>query len=409
MKNWRPISLLPVVYKIVSSAVANRIKSQLDKVVSREQTGFIKGRYIGENTRLIYDVMHQCDIRKISGLLMLIDFEKAFDSISWKFLYDVFHFFNFSKNQIAWIKLLNCDIESTVLQYGHMSEFFKIGRGCRQSDPIATSEFLLCAQIMYLMIMTNKNIAGVFVEGIEYKISQFADDTTLILDDNPLSLRAALNTIEIYGSVSGLKINKDKTKIVWIGKKKYSKHNLCPELNLLWGDTNFDLLGIKFHVDLDKMIELNYDRCLSKIENLASAWNRRYLTPLGKITVIKCFFLSSFIHLFAALPSPSKLFLKKLEQFFFKFIWDNKPDKIKRDQISKPYLQGGLNMFNVRIFIASLKVSWVRRLYLCNDSPWGKLFDTTVTDISSLIDHGSSYSRHIAKITLNPFLERGII
>ena len=58
LKNWRPISLLSVIYKIGSSAVANRIKKYLDKIISPSQSGFVSGRYIGHSTRLIYDIMY---------------------------------------------------------------------------------------------------------------------------------------------------------------------------------------------------------------------------------------------------------------------------------------------------------------------------------------------------------------
>ena len=88
------------------------------------------------------------------------------------------------------MKLLNSDIESSILQYGHMSQYFSIGRGCRQGDPIDSFEFLPCVQIRCSMIMTNKHITGISVEGTEYKHSQFADDATLLLDDNPFSLHA---------------------------------------------------------------------------------------------------------------------------------------------------------------------------------------------------------------------------
>ena len=121
------------------------------------------------------------------------------------------------------------------------------------------------------------------------------------------------------------------------------------------------------------MIELNYDICLKKIIKLISAWNKRYLTPLGKITVIKCLLLSNLTHLFTTLPSPGKYFLRKLEQLLYKFLWDGKPDKIKREHVCMPYDQGGLNMLNIRVFIGSLKISWMRRLYLCNDAPWQNL------------------------------------
>ena len=85
IKNWRPISLLCVIYKLASAALAERLKPLLDIMISQSQSGFSKGRRISESTRLIYDLMYYTEKKQIPGLLMLIDFEKAFDSVSWNF------------------------------------------------------------------------------------------------------------------------------------------------------------------------------------------------------------------------------------------------------------------------------------------------------------------------------------
>ena len=82
LKNWQPITLLNVFYKLVSGCISHRIKSTLDTLIAESQTSFIQGRFLGENTRFIYDLMQYTEINKIPGLLMLIDCEKAFDSIS---------------------------------------------------------------------------------------------------------------------------------------------------------------------------------------------------------------------------------------------------------------------------------------------------------------------------------------
>ena len=100
LKNWRPISLLNVSYKIASSCIANRIKQVLGYLIHDNQKGFLQGRFIGENTRVIYDVIHSTFEKHIPGILLLIDFEKAFDSISWKFMYKVIEFFNFGPDLI---------------------------------------------------------------------------------------------------------------------------------------------------------------------------------------------------------------------------------------------------------------------------------------------------------------------
>ena len=79
LKNWRRISLLNVIYKLMSSVIANRVKSVLDKVISNDQKGFIAGRYIGENIRTIYDILFETKQQEIPGLLVSVDFQQAFD------------------------------------------------------------------------------------------------------------------------------------------------------------------------------------------------------------------------------------------------------------------------------------------------------------------------------------------
>ena len=69
------------------------------------------------------------------------------------------------------------------------------------------------------MVIHNRGIKGISLNNTEIKMSQYADDTTLILDGSRQSLMAALNTLETYVVISGLLVNTDKTQIVWIGKK----------------------------------------------------------------------------------------------------------------------------------------------------------------------------------------------
>ena len=77
MKYWRPISLLNVVYKLASSVIANRVKQTLQDIIHENQKGFIAGRFIGENIRLIYDVLFETKQQNIPGLILSIDFEKS--------------------------------------------------------------------------------------------------------------------------------------------------------------------------------------------------------------------------------------------------------------------------------------------------------------------------------------------
>ena len=85
-KNWRPISLLNCDYKIAAKSIANRIKRTLPSVINNDQTGFQKNRFIGENITLLNSILSYTDIEKIPGLLLFIDFEKAFDTLEWSFI-----------------------------------------------------------------------------------------------------------------------------------------------------------------------------------------------------------------------------------------------------------------------------------------------------------------------------------
>ena len=112
---------LNTVYKIASGAIA---KPTLQKLIHTDQTGFISGRYLGENIRLIYDIMHYTEEQNIPGLLLLIDFEKAFDSVSWSFIYEALKYFGFGTSIIQWIKLFSKNAKLAVNQGGKLSDFF---------------------------------------------------------------------------------------------------------------------------------------------------------------------------------------------------------------------------------------------------------------------------------------------
>ena len=87
LKNWRPISLLNTDYKIVAKLLSLRIKKVLPHLISDDQYGFLKGRFIGENIRLFINIQNFCKTHNVKGLALSIDFEKAFDMIDWNCLY----------------------------------------------------------------------------------------------------------------------------------------------------------------------------------------------------------------------------------------------------------------------------------------------------------------------------------
>ena len=139
--------------------------------------------------------MHYTEEHNIPGLLLLIDFEKALDSVSWSFLYKVLEFFGFGNSIISWIKLFNNNASLSENQSGDLSPFFYIGRGCRQGDPVSPFLFILWVEILGIMIRNNKNIKGITIDKKEHKLSQYADDTFFLLDGTSNSFNETLNAL----------------------------------------------------------------------------------------------------------------------------------------------------------------------------------------------------------------------
>ena len=191
------------------------------------------------------------------------------------------------------------------------------------------------------MIRNNKDIKGIKINEKEHKLSQYADDSLFFLDGTSKSLNETLNVLSEFARYSGLKINFGKTHAVWIGLKKYSTASVKTRLKLCLGKTDFKLLGIIFQVSLDKLQIVNYTDKIQKIKSLIKLWKRRYLTQLGKITVIKTLLLPILNHLFISILNPSDRILKEVNDMFYEFLWEG-PSKIKQSVVVKEYFEGGL-------------------------------------------------------------------
>ena len=267
----RPITLLNTDYKIAAKAIANRLKIVIPKIVNNDQTGFIKGRFIGENIRLIQGIINYTATQNIPGQLLFLDFEKAFDTVERSFIWKTLESFNFGSSIINWIKLCYQNIESCILNNGWASGYFTLDRGVRQGCPLSPYIFIICVELLAEKIRQNKTVKGISVQNEEIKISQFANDATIILDGSKESFTAALQHLEQFGFISGLRL-------------------------------------------------------------VLSSWKYRRLSLLGKITVLKSLVASQFVYILAPLPSNHTA-LDEFNRIFYNFLWDGKGDKIKRDSI----------------------------------------------------------------------------
>ena len=194
--------------------ISKTIKNVLPSIIHENQSGFVPGHKIEQAINIIQDIMNYTEHKKMSGFFLVIDFEKAFDSIEWDFMIKCLKKFNFGKDILTWVKSLYNDVSSCVINNGTTCPYFKVGRGARQSDPLSPYLFIICVGMLPIAIRNNKIIKGIH-KGKEFKLTQFADDLTYSLSD--IQSGKQLFKFEIC---LGLKLNISKTEALWIGKDK---------------------------------------------------------------------------------------------------------------------------------------------------------------------------------------------
>ncbi len=203
LKHWRPISLLNTDYKILVKLLANRMKEVLPSIISEDQSGYLKGRYIGQNIRLLQDISFFIELKQLPCTLLAIDFEKDFDSLNWKILLKTLKHLNFGPNFISYVKFMYNNIESAILNNGSTGNYFKLERGVRQGCPLSVYLFILAIEVLANKIRNDPDIKGIKIDNKELKIRLLADDITLILKDL-LSLEYSIKPLNSFNIVLAL-------------------------------------------------------------------------------------------------------------------------------------------------------------------------------------------------------------
>ena len=160
---------------------------------------------MGTNIRLVNDVKDYFDMTDKNGILFMLDFTKAFDSLEWKFLLKTLRFFNFGPSFIKWIETVCHQPVACVKNNGHFSDTFGISRGIRQGCPVSALLFIVCAEILGKRIRSCNTLGGFVFSCPEkpVKVIQYADNGILFLNSKN-EMCTALNVLNKFGKVSGL-------------------------------------------------------------------------------------------------------------------------------------------------------------------------------------------------------------
>jgi exonuclease III len=225
IKDFRPISLVTGIYKIIAKVLANRMRKVMDRVISKPQSAFVKGRQILDSVLIANECLDSRIKSGDPGVMCKLDMEKAYDHVDWNFLLYLLKRCGFGDRWCSWIKHCISTVRFSVLINGSPSGFFGSSRGVRQGDPLSPFLFVLIMEAFSRMIdaiYSRGLISGFSVgsrnhDNVEVSHLLFADDTLVFCgaDASQISYLRAL--LVCFEAVSGLKVNLTKSSLIPVG------------------------------------------------------------------------------------------------------------------------------------------------------------------------------------------------
>ena len=331
LEQYRPISLVGVMYKIISKVLAERMKKVLPAIIDECQSAFLKDRGILDSVLTANEVLEDLRRRRVSGLCLKVDFKKAYDSVRWDYLYDMLHRMRFHSKWIMWIKGCLASATVSVLVNGCPTEEFHPLRGLRQGDPLAPFLFLVAAeglaglvrQAVKVNLYSGLNIGS---KEVELCIIQFADDTLFLCQDaysNVFTLKALLRGFEV---ASGLKINFRKSKLAGINVRESNMDCYTKTLNCSQMEVPFIYLGLE--VGGNPRRKKFWEPVLNKLKSRLSVWKGRFLSMAGRLCLIKSV-LSAIPLFYLSLFKAPEVVCKSIIRIQRRFMWgwgkENRP------------------------------------------------------------------------------------
>ena len=399
IKNWRPISLINVDAKIASKALAKRLEKALPEIIHFNQNAFVKGRTIFDAIRTIEDVIEHTKQNGLAGILVAIDFEKAFDTLNFNYLIRILHEFNFGPSFIQWIRVLYNNASSCVMNHGFSTGPFPLGRGVGQGDPLSPYLFIMALEVLAIRVRNDDSIQGFKIGDEIIRLSLFADDMTCFLKDK-LSYINLFRLLKAFGECSGLKVNHEKTEALALGDNSLwedlsNMHTLCNVIKIL---------GIHFGGNDKERDDLNFRETLKSIKKSRNLWKWRGLSLLGRIQIIKTFAIPKLMFRASVIPISKEL-IKNADSIFYSFIWNGK-DKVKRNVLSASIENGGLNMLDIDSMIRTKRVICIKKYLEDYRSPWKFFLEERLSSVGGSFALHCNFNTSKLLVKLPPFYKQ---
>ena len=332
LNDFRPISLVGSLYKILAKVLANRLKMVIGSVVSETQSAFVKNRQILDGILIANEVVDEARKTRKELMLFKVDFEKANDSVDWGYLDAVMHKMEFPVLWRKWIRECVSTATASILVNGSPTYEFPMQRGLRQGDPLSPFLFLLAAEglnVMMTLVVENNLFSGYTVGTSNTTVVshlQFADDTLLLGTKSWANVRALRAVLTLFADMSGLKVNFHKSMLTSINIAESWLNEAASILNCKVGTVPFLYPGLSIGGNPRRLAF--WDPVVNTIKSRLSGWQSRFLSFGGRFVLLKSVLTSLPVYALSFFKAPSGI-ISIIESIFYKFFWGGSEDNRK--------------------------------------------------------------------------------
>jgi len=392
---FRPISLVGCLYKIISKALSLRLKKVIGKVIDARQSTFLEGRGLLDSVLVANEVLEEYKRKRKSCVFFKVDYEKSYDSVNWDFIFYMFKRLGFCERWIRWIKGCLESASVSVLVNGSPTREFFPRKGLCQGDPLAPFLFLIVAEGLagVARVAEEKKLIDSLEVGknkVKVNMLQYADDTLFLCEGNTKSVFNIKAILQCFELASGLRVNFVKSRIGGMGLDQVVLQQFAAILNCETMVAPFIYLGMPVG-GCHKRGDF-WNGVIEKVQARLSRWKGRCLTMAGRICLIKS--VLSFIPLFFMslfkLPSGVAKKLIRIQRNFL-WGWGAKGRKIawaSWRMVCKPREYGGLGIIDLKLFNLALLGKWIWRLGSVEGGLWKEILFSKYEGWRSLGEEG---------------------